>query len=85
MDSTFSLPIQFTIRLFTMKLFSVAVLVCAVVAISWAKPAEEKYTTKYDDFDVDSVLNNRRLLVNYMNCILDKGKCTKEGTELKSM
>lgn len=56
-------------------------LLLALCALASAKP--QLYTTKYDDFDVDEVLNNRRLLVNYMNCVLDKGKCTKEGKELK--
>lgn len=42
------------------------------------------YTTKYDNFDVDAVLNNQRLLRSYANCLLDKGSCTAEGKELKS-
>ncbi|XP_049824985.1 ejaculatory bulb-specific protein 3-like [Aethina tumida] len=41
------------------------------------------YTTKYDNFDVDAVLNNQRLLRSYANCLLDKGSCTAEGKELK--
>lgn len=47
-------------------------------------PDNPLYTTKYDNFDVDSVLNNQRLLRNYMKCILGEGQCTKEGTEVKS-
>lgn len=43
-----------------------------------------KYTTKYDNIDVDRVLSSKRLLQNYMNCLLDKGPCTAEGKELKS-
>lgn len=66
-----------------MKYLSVLFLFAVLFAIAYARP-EEKYTTKYDGFDVDEVLNNRRLLVSYMKCCLDKGPCTKEGSELKS-
>lgn len=34
--------------------------------------------------DVNTVISSRRLLVNYINCLLDKGPCTAEATELKS-
>lgn len=46
--------------------------------------AEDKYTNKYDNIDLDEILNNRRLLRNYVNCLLDKGNCTPDGNELKS-
>lgn len=48
------------------------------------KRAVEKYTTKYDNIDVDTIVSSRRLLQNYVNCLLDKGPCTPEGKELKS-
>lgn len=51
-------------------------LVCAL--------ADEKYTTKYDNIDLDSILNSDRLLNNYVNCLLDVGSCTPDGKELKS-
>lgn len=44
----------------------------------------DKYTTKYDNIDVDSILSSKRLLKNYLNCLLDKGPCTADGRELKS-
>ncbi|XP_014483919.1 PREDICTED: ejaculatory bulb-specific protein 3 [Dinoponera quadriceps] len=45
--------------------------------------AEDKYTTKYDNVDIDSILASDRLLKNYVNCLLDKGSCTPDGKELK--
>lgn len=45
---------------------------------------EEKYSTEFDDFDVDKVLNSERLVKNYIKCIKDQGPCTREGRELKS-
>lgn len=44
----------------------------------------QKYTTKYDDLNLDDILKNERLLSNYFKCIMGKGKCTVEGQELKS-
>ncbi|XP_030749781.1 ejaculatory bulb-specific protein 3-like [Sitophilus oryzae] len=41
------------------------------------------YTTKYDNVDILEVLNNERLLKNYVNCLLDQGPCTSDGMELK--
>lgn len=45
--------------------------------------ADDKYTTKYDNIDLDTILASDRLLKNYANCILDKGNCTPDGKELK--
>lgn len=45
--------------------------------------AEEKYTDKYDNINLQEILDNKRLLMSYVNCILDKGRCNAEGKELK--
>nr|XP_034835688.1 allergen Tha p 1-like [Maniola hyperantus] len=58
---------------------SCVVLFCLLGAVL----AEEKYSDKYDNFDLNEVLQNKRLLQSYANCILDKGKCTPEGKELR--
>nr|ALT31611.1 chemosensory protein 29 [Cnaphalocrocis medinalis] len=42
------------------------------------------YTDRYDTINLDDVLANKRLTVAYIKCVLDKGKCTNEGKELKS-
>lgn len=46
--------------------------------------AEEKYTSKWDNIDLDQILKNDRLLNNYIDCVLEKGSCTPDGSELKS-
>lgn len=56
----------------------------AVVAIALARP-DEKYTTKYDGVDVDEILKSDRLFNNYFKCLMDKGKCTPDGSELKRL
>ncbi|KAJ8717282.1 hypothetical protein PYW08_005681 [Mythimna loreyi] len=55
-------------------------LLCVVVA---AVVAEEQYTDKYDNIDLDEILSNKRLLEAYVNCVMERGKCTPEGKELK--
>lgn len=44
----------------------------------------DKYTTKYDNIDIDRILQSKRLMQNYVNCLLEKGPCTADGKELKS-
>ena len=65
-----------------MKLIS-AVIFCAFV-VQVVLSADNKYTTKYDNVDVDKILNNDRVLTNYIKCLMDEGPCTSEGRELKS-
>lgn len=61
-----------------------ATLVClATLAAILAVSAEDTYTTKFDNINVREILHNDRLLANYANCLLDKGRCTPEGAELK--
>lgn len=45
--------------------------------------SEDKYTTKYDDVDINAVLNSERLLNGYVSCLLDRGACTPDAVELK--
>ncbi|XP_076170586.1 ejaculatory bulb-specific protein 3-like [Ptiloglossa arizonensis] len=58
----------------------VAVVFLAVVACALAS---EKYTTKYDNIDLDQILKSDRLLNNYVNCLLEIGSCTADGKELR--
>jgi hypothetical protein len=53
-------------------------------AVLSAADKQKAYTTKYDNVDVESILNNRRILTNYIKCMLDEGPCTPDGRELKS-
>ena len=62
--------------------FVLALALSAVLSVS-GKPAELRYTTKYDNIDLDEILKSERLLKNYFNFLLDRGKCTPDGSELK--
>ncbi|XP_068148121.1 LOW QUALITY PROTEIN: ejaculatory bulb-specific protein 3 [Drosophila tropicalis] len=45
--------------------------------------ADDKYTTKYDNVDIDEILKSERLFGNYFKCLIETGKCTPEGRELR--
>nr|QYL00058.1 CSP1 [Eupeodes corollae] len=60
------------------------VLIVAMLALTIAIVAgEDKYTTKYDNIDIEEILKSDRLFKNYFNCLMESGKCTPDGRELK--
>ncbi|XP_072392142.1 ejaculatory bulb-specific protein 3-like [Diabrotica undecimpunctata] len=61
--------------LFALGLASIIIAVCV---------ANQKYTTKYDNVDIDAIIKSERLLKNYFNCLMDEGPCNADGKELKS-
>ncbi|CAG9795813.1 unnamed protein product [Diatraea saccharalis] len=54
----------------------------AIVAVAWARPGST-YTDKWDHINVDEILESKRLLRGYVDCLLDKSRCTPDGKELK--
>ena len=64
-----------------MKSFTTLVFLITMIIVALALP--QKYSTKYDNIDIDSILKNDRLLESHVNCLLDKGPCTKEGQDFK--
>lgn len=64
-----------------MKTLILACVLCfATLVIS--KPAET-YTDKFDTINLNEILGNRRLLLPFIKCLLDQGKCSTEAKELK--
>lgn len=61
-----------------MKLIIVAIFVIFAVVVQG-----QKYTTKYDNVNLDEILKSERLLNNYFKCLMETGKCTPDGNELK--
>lgn len=59
----------------------VLIALCCVMAVVYSQ--DDKYTDKYDNINIQEILENKRLLKSYANCILDKGKCNAEGKELR--
>ncbi|XP_044744716.1 ejaculatory bulb-specific protein 3-like [Coccinella septempunctata] len=60
----------------------VFLLIVLVVYVSVLISGEE-YKSQYDDMDVDEILRSKRLLKNYVDCLLDKGGCPPPARELK--
>lgn len=56
--------------------------VLALVAVALARPSEF-YDNKYDNFNVDEMVGNIRLLKAFTLCILEEGSCSPEGSEIK--
>lgn len=44
----------------------------------------QTYNSRFDDINVDEILQNKRVLKNYIKCMLDEGPCTAEGREFRS-
>ncbi|XP_050423215.1 uncharacterized protein LOC126834994 [Adelges cooleyi] len=65
------------------KLFAFLAVCCVAATVVDVQAAPSKYTTKFDNVNVDEILNNDRLLNSYFKCLMDQGKCTPEGEELK--
>ncbi|CAB3231656.1 unnamed protein product [Arctia plantaginis] len=57
------------------------ILIALCVVIATAKPAT--YTDKWDNINVDEILESQRLMNAYVDCLLDKGRCTPDGKALK--
>ncbi|XP_041984369.1 ejaculatory bulb-specific protein 3-like [Aricia agestis] len=57
--------------------------VLCVLGLAMVVADEEKYTDKYDNTDIQQIMSNKRLMVSYINCVIDKGPCTPDGLQLK--
>ena len=57
-------------------------LIIAVCVIFGVVNAQQ-YTTKYDGVNLEEILKSDRLLNNYFKCLMETGKCTPDGNELK--
>ncbi|VVC26972.1 Insect odorant-binding protein A10/Ejaculatory bulb-specific protein 3 [Cinara cedri] len=74
----------------TALLFAVvAVLVALMDRTATAAPQKEtastEYTNKFDNIDIDQVLASKRLVNNYVQCLMDKKPCSAEGSELRKV
>ncbi|XP_039759100.1 allergen Tha p 1-like [Pararge aegeria] len=60
------------------------VVFATLVAAAMAIPADT-YNPTYDHFNAKELAENDRLLKNYLLCFLDRGPCTREGTDFKKV
>nr|USF20786.1 chemosensory protein [Lasioderma serricorne] len=68
-----------------MKSLSLLIAIFAVFVAVSASPEDTTYPTKYDNIDIDMILQNKRLFNNYVKCLLDQGRCNEEGQTLKNV
>ncbi|XP_063626763.1 allergen Tha p 1-like [Cydia splendana] len=66
-----------------MQLF---VVLSVLAAVAFARPDDgDHYDSKYDNFDVQTLIDNPRLMKAYTKCLLSKGSCTAEGASFKKI
>lgn len=62
-----------------------SVCVCVVMGQNLNDMAKlPKYDERYDYLDVDALFNSKRLVRNYVDCLISASRCTPEGKALKS-
>nr|QLI62040.1 chemosensory protein 9 [Streltzoviella insularis] len=64
---------------------AIALAVLVLVVATTTRADEDFYDSKYDEYDLDAIISNKRLLENYINCFLGKGKCTPDGAKFKKI
>nr|QJX59126.1 chemosensory protein [Dioryctria abietella] len=47
--------------------------------------AGDFYSSRYDDFDVQPLLENDRILLSYTKCFIDQGPCTPDAKDFKKV
>lgn len=68
-----------------MKIFIANLTLLVVIAVVVAQEETGKYTSKFDSIDLDEILKSDRLFKSYLQCLLDEGRCTPDGNELKRL
>ncbi|XP_065214011.1 ejaculatory bulb-specific protein 3-like [Planococcus citri] len=70
-----------------MNSFSVlAIVLCAFVCYTCAQGGQQgqtSYTTRYDNINLDEILSSKRLVNNYVQCLVNGKPCSPEGLELR--
>lgn len=68
-----------------MKFALVCLFAISTIVYVYGRP-QEHYTDRFDNINVDQILKNDRLLMRYIDCLMDKPnvKCPNEALELKS-
>ncbi|KMQ88507.1 ejaculatory bulb-specific protein 3 [Lasius niger] len=68
-----------------MKLALVCLFAVSAIVHVYGRP--QQYTDKFDNIDIDAILQNDRLLKRYVDCVLDKPnvRCPSEAIELKKV
>nr|QNL14938.1 chemosensory protein 1 [Aulacocentrum confusum] len=63
--------------------FTMLVVALTPVSHSYQWPKPNTYMTRWDKVNLDEILESKRLLQHYFNCLMNKGPCPPDGQELK--
>ncbi|XP_070506442.1 uncharacterized protein [Chironomus tepperi] len=67
--------------LFSLVVFAISVFQATLIL---AQDSDKNlYSKRYDNIDVETIFSSKRLLNNYVDCLLDKKPCPPEGKDLK--
>ncbi|KAL3288644.1 hypothetical protein HHI36_003077 [Cryptolaemus montrouzieri] len=58
-------------------------LVFVLAALVSAEEDDKLYDSKFDNIDLDEIFRSDRLLKNYFDCFMERGKCTPQGAQIK--
>lgn len=58
-------------------------LLVALAALAAIVSAQTQQQLALENIDVDNVLKNEKLVRRYIDCVLEKGRCEKNGNDLK--
>lgn len=59
-----------------------ALLLACIVALSLIATVVGQ-ASKYENYDIEILLRNDRILNNFIKCLTDRGPCTNDGREIK--
>ncbi|XP_043471776.1 allergen Tha p 1-like [Leptopilina heterotoma] len=72
------------------RLFMFALILCLIFLLTGPRdtygylwPKQNTYMTRWDKVNLNEILDSKRLLQYYFNCLMSKGPCPPDGMELK--
>ena len=60
------------------------ILILLKIASSQGEDESSLYSPRYDNLDIETILQSFKLVTNYVECLLGKKQCPPEGRNLKS-
>ena len=61
----------------------VALMLALASMTVFGSPQEPQQVLPLENINVDGVLKNDKLVMRYIDCVLDRGRCEKNGNDLK--
>ncbi|XP_037046281.1 uncharacterized protein LOC119081447 isoform X6 [Bradysia coprophila] len=65
------------------RIFTVIGTILVYTKYAYCDQGIDLYSVRYNNLDIDTILNSDRLVTNYVECLLSRKPCSPEGKELK--